>query len=238
MHQNTRQLYGRKLHGTDGDIGFVTDFYFDEVSWAVRYLVADTGPWLSGRKLLLRPHAFALGRLGTPGEDASVIAVNLTRRQIEESPAADTVANVSRQFERDYHQHFGWPEYWQDPGIWGVVGSPTVVRPGPLTPLQSQAPESQEVHLRSTKEVAGYRIETASGQIGAVDSFVIDDRTWRIRELVVETGHWYAGKKIFLLPENVRRIEGDSGTVLVNLTKRDMQDTRKNEIAQVDARSA
>jgi hypothetical protein len=58
MLQSIKQLYGNKLGASDGDIGHVKDFYFDDQNWAVRYVVADTGSWLPGRQVLISPHAF------------------------------------------------------------------------------------------------------------------------------------------------------------------------------------
>ncbi|MES1194358.1 MAG: PRC-barrel domain-containing protein, partial [Opitutus sp.] len=57
MLQNIKELYGSKLAASDGEIGHVKDFYFDDHTWVVRYVVADTGTWLSGRLVLLSPHA-------------------------------------------------------------------------------------------------------------------------------------------------------------------------------------
>jgi hypothetical protein len=58
MLHNTQSLYGRTLSATDGEIGHVQDFYFDDQTWAARYLVVDTGTWLTGRKVLLPSDAF------------------------------------------------------------------------------------------------------------------------------------------------------------------------------------
>jgi hypothetical protein len=41
----------------DGEIGRVKEFYFDDLHWTVRYLVAETGNWLTGRQVLISPYA-------------------------------------------------------------------------------------------------------------------------------------------------------------------------------------
>jgi hypothetical protein len=64
---------------------------------------------------------------------------------------------------------------------------------------------------------------------------MVDGRSWTIRELVVETGHWYAGKKILIVPENITRISYDDSTVFVSLTKEDIQQTSTNDVVQVVA---
>jgi len=46
MSRSINQLHGNKLEGTDGEIGHVKDFYFDDQSWVVRYVAVETGAWL------------------------------------------------------------------------------------------------------------------------------------------------------------------------------------------------
>src|ERR1039457_4829088 len=114
MLRSIKQLCGNKLAASDGEIGHVKDFYFDDQNWVVRYLVVDTGSWLSGRKVLISPHAF--GNLDQAGES---LLVNLTRKQIEDSPSIESHKPVSRQYEEDYYRYYGWPYYWEGAGLWG-----------------------------------------------------------------------------------------------------------------------
>jgi hypothetical protein len=81
MLQSITQFYGKGLAASDGDIGHVKDFYFNDQRWAVRYVIADTGSWLPGRMVLLSPHAF-----GDFHEFSDCLLVNLTRQQIEIVP--------------------------------------------------------------------------------------------------------------------------------------------------------
>ena len=236
MFQNIKQLYGKKLGATDGDIGHVADFYFDDKTWAVRYLVADTGSWLTGRQVLLTPHAFGNHVFGRSDADVDVLRVNLTRKQIEDSPSIETHRPVSRQYEEEYHSYYGWPAYWEGGGMFGAVGFP--VETPPSTPANRQHHghnQHDDIHLRSTKSVTDYRIQASDGAIGTVNSFMVDGRTWAIREMVVETGHWYSGKEVLVLPENIERISYEDSTVFVNLKKEDLQQTMVNDVAQAGA---
>src|SRR5471032_2576566 len=135
MLQNTKELYGHKLAASDGDIGRVRDFYFDDKTWAVRYLVADTGTWLTGRQVLLAPHAF--GRFDAAGK---IVHVNLTRKQIEDSPSIEAHRPVSRQYEAEYFRYYGWPVYWIGDGYGGLGGFPG------LSPVPSADAPSHHGH--------------------------------------------------------------------------------------------
>jgi hypothetical protein len=112
MLRSIKQMYGDKLGASDGKIGHVKDFYFDDQNWTIRYLIADTGSWLSERQVLLSHHS--LGRLD---QAQKILNVNLTRKQIEGCPSIDLHKPVSRQYEEEYYRYFGWPSYWQGAGL-------------------------------------------------------------------------------------------------------------------------
>ena len=233
MDQDIKDLYGRKLGATDGAIGHIKDFYFDDKTWHLRYVVADTGSWLSGRQVLLSPHAFGPHAFGPPEADPDVVPVNLTRRQIEDSPSIDSHRPISRQYEEDYHRYFGWPSYWVAGGMGSVTGfTPVVVPPMPPLPPPGERHPKEDLHLRSTKEVTGYHLQATDGKLGAIRSFMVDGKTWAIPELVVETGHWYAGKPILILTETIRRISYEDKTVFVSFDTEDIRKTMGNAVAK------
>ncbi len=238
MLQNIKHLHGAKLAATDGEIGHVKDFYFDDKTWAIRYLVIDTGSWLLGREILITPHAFKAHPFSGGDADVKSLSVNLTRKQIEESPAIDTHRPVSRQYEAEYYRYYGWTGYWEDSalGSGGILFVPPP--PPPEARLHHGHNQRDDIHLRSTKAVTGYNIEATDGQIGAVRSFMVDGKSWTIRELVVETGHWYAGKTIFLLTESIDRISYSDSAVFVKLAKNDLLRTTKDQVAHAAAAHA
>src|SRR4051812_47604851 len=114
MLHSAKQLHGYKLGALDGEIGHVKGFYFDDKNWVIRYLVADTGSWIPGRKVLISP--YAMGNIYAPGK---LLEIKLTRDKIENSPSIDADLPVARQHEREYHRYYNWPVYWEGPGLWG-----------------------------------------------------------------------------------------------------------------------
>ena len=231
MLHNINELNGHKLAASDGDIGHVKDFYFDDKSWAVRYLVADTGSWLSGRLVLLSPHAF-----GHWDRTGKVLPVNLTRKQIENSPSIEMHKPVSRQYEIEYYQYYGWPAYWNGGALWGMGGYPIIMAPSKDEMNAHLKPHHRDdKHLRSIKEVTGYSLQATDGEIGSVSGFMVDDKSWAIREIVVETGHWYSGKEVLIAPGKIVRISYEKSNVFVNLTKADIQLTAENHLAHASA---
>jgi hypothetical protein len=212
-------MYGDKLGGSDGDIGHVKDFYFDDQNWAVRYVIADTGSWLTGRQVLISPQAF--GDLHQAGK---VLRVNLTRKQIEGSPSIESHKPVSRQYEEEYYRYYGWPFYWRGDALWGMGGVPILeLPPKPLLDKPASTGGSQplrrDAHLRSTQAVNGYHLQASDGTIGHVCDYMMDTQSWAIGQLVIKTGHRFSGKEVRIQTGKVDRISYDESTVFVNLTK-------------------
>ncbi|MDP3582936.1 MAG: PRC-barrel domain-containing protein, partial [Ignavibacteria bacterium] len=98
MLHKVKTLKGYKLHSHNGEIGKVMEFYFDDNHWTIRYLVADTGGWLTGRQVLIAPYS-----LESINEEEQYIKIDLTKKQIEDSPSLNSDKPVSRQFETDYY---------------------------------------------------------------------------------------------------------------------------------------
>jgi len=216
MLRSVKQLYGDKLGASDGDIGHVKDFYFDDQNWAVRYVVVDTGSWLSGRKVLLSPHAF-----GSLHEAGKLMQVNLTRKQIEESPLIESHKPVSRQYEEEYYRYYGWPYYWQGDGLWGMSGFPILelpAKPLPSEPTIASGPRPgpADAHLRSTQTVGGYHLQASDGIIGHVCDFMMDAESWTIGQLVVKTGHRLSGTETLIPTKQVQRISYADSTVFAH----------------------
>ena len=214
MLDKAETLKGYKLDSLDGEIGRVKDFYFDDRHWAVRYLVADTGNWLTGRQVLISPYALA-----ALSKEKQHIAINLTKKQIEDSPSLNSDKPVSRQFEEAYYGYYGWPMYWGGPYMWGYYPYPYIVRDRAKWREPAQGEKTWDPHLRSTHDVGGHHIQAADGEIGHVEDFIIDDDTWAIRYLVVDTRNWWPGRQVLVSPQWIERVSWGESKVFVNLSR-------------------
>lgn len=216
MLYKVKTLKGYKLDSLDGAIGGVEDLYFDDLHWTIRYLVADTGHWLKGRKVLISPYA-----LFTIDPEKHQIAINLRQKEIEDSPSLESDEPVSKQFEEAYYSHYGWPFYWGGPLMWGPF--PTI-HFDPEEWLKAQQLErSWDPHLRSTRAVSGYHILAQDGEVGHVDDFILDDTTWAIRYLVIDTRNWWPGKKVLIAPEWIERVSWSESQVVLKISRERIQ---------------
>ena len=224
MLLQVKKLENLKLRALDGDIGKVREFYFDDKFWTVRYLVADTGGWLSGRQVLISPYALRLAN-----EAEHVLSVDLTEKQIEESPSLATDAPVSRQYEMQYYGYYGWPAYWNGSSALGASSSMLGVAPGMGVGLgiggvqkeqtePTRREEAFDPNLRSMSAVTGYHIQAKDGEIGHVADFIIDDETWAIRYLVVDTKNWWPGRHVLISPQWIGSVSWEERKVFVNLS--------------------
>jgi hypothetical protein len=215
MLRSLREPEGYKLEASDGPIGRCSDFLFDDRDWTVRYMVADTGGWLTGRRVLISP-----AQLGEPDWDHRRLPVVLTKQAIEGSPPLDSDAPVSRRYELTFNAYHGLPAYWLGSGLWGSYPLPTdMTQPlsgtgvAPEPPAAEQAaaePAGPPTHLRSLDEVHGYAVFAADdtdGRVGRFTDLIIDDHTWAVRQLVVDTSRLPLSKKVMLPVELVTHID-------------------------------
>ena len=83
--------------------------------------------------------------------------------------------------------------------------------------------DSDDPHLRSTKDVDGHAIEALDGEVGHVEDFVIDDEDWTIRYLIVGTRNWWPGKRVLIATRSVDRISWADSTVYLRLKRETIQ---------------
>jgi uncharacterized protein YrrD len=212
MLYKAKAVEGYRLDSYDGEIGTVVEFYFDDRHWVIRYLIADTGDWLVDRKVLISPYA-----LVDVSQAERHIAINLTKKQIEQSPLLNSNKPVSLQFEQEYYGYYEWPMYWAGPFMWGAY--PYIVRDSSNDKETSPEEKGWDPHLRSTHEVSGYHIQAADGELGHVEDFIIDDETWAIRYLVINTHNWWPGKKVLISPLWITRVCWTEAKVFVRLPR-------------------
>lgn len=228
MKRSIKSLTGYTIGATDGEIGKVKEFYFDDQSWTIRYLVVETGSWLNGRKVLLSPQALLM-----PDWENKIFPINLTQQKIKDSPFVDTEQPVSRQHEIEMYDYYPWTSYWGG-GIWsggmGVTGMMTQGQEPFIEAIKRENRKKKmdtegDPHLRSTHKITGYRIHAVDGKIGDVEDFIIDDTSWRVCYLVINTGHWFPGKKVIIPPKLIENIEWDTSEILVHATEENIRNS-------------
>jgi len=195
------------VHASDGEIGSIEEFYFDDERWAIRYMIVNTGAWLSQQQVLISP--VFLRRADWANKQ---LVVALTKEQIQNSPKIDTHKPVSRQHESAYMDYYGASYYWGGPYVWGPGSFPedlVVPVPAPRAPAERA----------SAAAVTGYGIEASDGEIGHVEDFVIDQDTWKIRYLEVKTRNWWPGKMVLISPEWVEKVSWPESKVSVGLSR-------------------
>jgi hypothetical protein len=214
MLRSIKALHSYAIEATDGNLGSVYDFYFDDLLWTIRYVVVDTGTWLPGRRVLISPTA-----IEQPHEETKQLAVNLTQEQVENSPDMDSEQPVSRHHQIALHEHYAWPAYWAV----APDGLGTLALPPDL--VEEFSSESGDPHLQSTQEVLDYYIHASDGDIGHVEDFIVDDASWSIRYMVVNTRNWLPGKKVLVAPQWITEVIWGEAKVYVNLTREAIQES-------------
>ena len=229
-------LEGYAIHATDGNIGHLKDFTFDDKAWVIRYFVVDAGVWMSSRMVLISP----IG-IGPPNWGEKTIPVSITKEQVKSSPAYDERKPVTKQAEMEYLGYYNYPFYWGGPSLWGhdiypsrfttgsggFNASPFLLRP-PQAPIENvedepHAPDASHA-IRSGKGLIGNLIVGSDGDIGKVKDLLIDDQSWAIRYIVVETGAWLKSRQVLIAPKWIATVNWADTTISLDMTRQDVKD--------------
>jgi sporulation protein YlmC with PRC-barrel domain len=219
MLRSLKDLEQYKVSASDGEVGKVINFLLDDARWTIRYLVVETGSYFHERRVLISPMFFRQADWSTRS-----FHLALTTERIKKSPSIDLEKPVSRQHEEDYYRYYGYPYYWGYPGVWGLGYFPGAFAASE-PPVERPKETPSDAHLRSAKEVCGYEVHGRDGVIGHVPDFIVDDETWQIRYLVVDTSRWWLGKKVLVAPEWATRISWQERSVYVDLSRQAIKDS-------------
>ncbi|MBD3305606.1 PRC-barrel domain containing protein [candidate division KSB3 bacterium] len=219
--RNIKELSHYETMATDGEIGKIHDFLFDDTTWTIRYLVVDTGGWLPGKRVLLSPTA-----VKDTDVDNQKVVLDLTQEQVKNSPDISTDKPVSLQQQIELHDYYAWPYYWTSGEFYPVYPPmPVVVDPDKTLKASEQQVQEGDIHLRSTNEVMGYHIQARDDSVGHVEDFLIGDEKWKIHYIVVDTRNWWPGKKVLISPAWISNVTWADEKVFVNMMKETIKES-------------
>lgn len=234
MLRDLKELDDYTISASDGNIGAVKDFLFDDLSWAVRYFVVETGSWLSSHKVLISPIAIQKADWKN-----KILPVLITKDQVKNSPNLDADKPVSRQHEMDYLNFYGYPYYWEGNQLWGGDMYPYLLNPdynNALSELRDpknnhffdeskrENLQKSDPDLRSAKEIVGYHIHAIDGDIGHVSGLLVEEDTWAVRYLVIDTSNWWGGHQVLISPEWIKKVQWFDRSVLVDVNRQLIKD--------------
>lgn len=239
MLRSMNDLENYAISASDGNIGKVKDFLFDDTSWVIRYFVVETGSWLSSRKVLITPIS-----IQKPNWAEKVLPLLINKEQVKNSPDIDTDQPVSRQHEQEYFSYYGYPHYWAGAGLWGSGMYPYSLYPVDHNSQQDQqAAESASLsdtesedeqqnadpHLRSCHAVIGYHIHATDGEIGHVSGLLVEEDSWAVRYFIVDTSNWWLGHKVLISPQWIAEVQWQDNSVSVDLSRQQVKEAPKYE---------
>jgi len=225
MLRSLKELEGYTVGAADGDIGNVGNFLLDDERWGVRYLVVESDEFLKGRRVLISPISFMSADWSTRRFNLA-----LTMKKVQNSPDIDLRKPVSRRHEFEYNLYYGHPHYWGSMEVWGMFNCPNAVASDSgIVELSEHSDKvsvdgSVDVHLRSAGEVRGYHIHGSDEAIGHVADFIVDDETWEVRYLVIDTSNWWFGKKVLVSPHWASRISWAEKMVYLDMSRQKIQE--------------
>jgi hypothetical protein len=204
----------------------VRDVLFDDETWKTRWIVADADGWFGGRAVLIDPSV-----IGQPDDGRKLLPVNLTMARIKASPGIADHQPVSRQMDTGEIDPYGYDPRWQ----WQYGAGDSVAYRQMAPPHEAEWYSecdsgnrscNGDPHLRSVAAVTGYHIQATDGDIGHVESFLVDDQGWSILYLVIDTRNWLRGTHVLVAPAAVSGIDWSSGEVRLRVTREQVRTSR------------
>jgi hypothetical protein len=199
MLQRLQDYERLAVEATDGQLGSVDDFLFDDERWTIRYLVASTGS-LFGRKVALSPIA-----ANSPDWTEDRLSIRLSMDRIRQSPDLLMAGDIPRTREREYAAYYGYPAYWGGPGLWAWAGAPGALAGTPPPEYRvsnrDDDPASAETYrhrLRSVVDLRGAHLHALDGELGHIEDVIVDGESWNMPYLVVGTSNWIGGKRVLM----------------------------------------
>ena len=208
-----KELLGHSIHASDGLVGTLEDFYFDDAQWVMRYLVVDVGKFLRRHKVLISPTAIF-------GIDAAnkTVSLKYSTEEIKNSPDIDTDKPVHRQIEEQLANYYGYVAHWM----------PQHDLPDP----QAQPVPTGDVHLRSMNNVCKYTVMAFDGRVGSIVDFVLDDDGWRLPLVVLDTTYYVQVGQVVIPAIQFKGIRVEDREISVNLNKSDVENAPRLDPAQ------
>jgi hypothetical protein len=234
MLWKTSALKGLHIISDDGDAGVLEQLLFDDRNGAIRYIVIDIDTHHAYKRKLLSP--IAVYKISKNG-----LHVKVSSQLLRNSPDIDTAAPVSRQMEEALHKYYSLPCYWLFPESYTLLGG--AIYPGISIPYAYPAAgddiefsdiysreshlenTSSSSHLRLTNEVKGYLAIATDGEIGPLVDVFIDDKQWIIKFLIMDTGHFFPGRKVLLPYLMVKKIEWTNASINVSADRKTIRES-------------
>jgi hypothetical protein len=235
MLHSIRELCRFRVLATDGKVGRAEDFYLTDPGFAVRFVVVQTGRLFPGQRVLV-PADY----LGIPNGTARVMPIALTKRELDRCATSSTLEPVSRQQELLIEDSYGGAARRKGGGplasVHGVVSHQALeiafaAKAEPAAePAAAPSSEQEAPRLRSAQEVIGYQLEALDGPLGSVEDFLVDDQSWAVQYMVVDSKDWRSpNPRVLLAPNWIQHVSWAESRVHVLLNRKKIKGDQRYE---------
>lgn len=216
--RSTRDVQHYRLLSADSELGRVDAFYFDNKTWLIRYLGVNIGKGPRQRRFLISTVS-----IGEIDEQNKAIYIELTSKQVENSPPVNTLRPLTRHDEVAYYKHLGWKPYWvSEPPLENLF---TGYEPAEFFLITMQPGQSNNVW--------GFEVSALDGKIGHVDDLIIDTRYWVIRYLSIDADDWIKKKYLLIYPAWIDHVSWKACQMTVGLKREQLKTAPLFEPSQI-----
>jgi PRC-barrel domain len=88
--------------------------------------------------------------------------------------------------------------------------------------------------LHKTSRMLGCHLVADDGEVGHVDDLLVEEGTWAVRYLVIDTSNWIGGKTVLISVGVISGMDSSSRTIRAQLTRAQVKASPSIDVADVD----
>lgn len=88
--------------------------------------------------------------------------------------------------------------------------------------------------LHKANKMRGYHLVAIDGEIGHVDDFLVDEQSWGIQYLVVDTSNWIGGRSVLVSPAALEAVDSVNREIRVKLTRDEIEQSPSVDSADIE----
>lgn len=225
MLQSIKKMIGYKVRTRNREeIGIISDLFFDDDLWIARYIIVTTNDRFVFKNILIIP-------MNISSVNTHEITVALTLDEIKHSPEVDLDKTVTRQYEKELHDHYSLPYYWDHQRFYNTEPIPLTVSPeSPRLQIEALKEQDKKTgngtydpYLRALKEVMGYDVVATDKKEGYIYDFLVDTHLWIVRYIVVDTHKLIPGKKVVISPKWITKVNWTGKEFFIDHTSHEIK---------------
>lgn len=201
----TKLRHGQICTENRQPIGEILDLIVEADQWDVRYIeVGLFQPKGQVDKTLISP----LSVIGMEPQ-RPLLRTNLSLQQMDSCPPNPDWRTISRSYQKQLAEHFGWQSFWQDENQQEDVATEK-----PFPDTGNQETKTDLIHAAKMLQM---RIESQNGPAGVMRDLLVDTNSWKISYASADPHTWLPRASSLFPTKWIKQLDWRGMTMQVDL---------------------